>query len=164
MEFAILVDYAEYKRMEETVKRLMPDRRMDLFFIKQHLIDKVKNTSVTGTNSLAGPMQQTSGAKKHLPSLSRRESSMLQFAENDRISYEVKIKLQNQVHYKTLLVSQDPKTSELVIGLVGSENHQTVIKAALKESEHNCLVDATLKTGDVWSIEFCNTYKMYQFL
>ena len=94
MEFAILVDYAEYKRMEETVKRLMPERRMDLFFIKQHLIDKVKNTSVTGSNSLAGPVQQT-GVKKHLPVLSRRESSMLQYAEGDRVSYEVKIKLQN---------------------------------------------------------------------
>ena len=94
VEFAILVDYAEYKRMEETVKRLMPERRMDLFFIKQHLIDKVKNTSVTGSNSLAGPVQQT-GVKKHLPVLSRRESSMLQYAEGDRVSYEVKIKLQN---------------------------------------------------------------------
>lgn len=76
VEFAILVDYAEYKRMEETVKRLMPERRLDLFLIKQHLIDKVKNTSVIGTKSLAGPVQQ-SEVKKHLPVLSRKESSML---------------------------------------------------------------------------------------
>ena len=45
-----------------------------------------------------------------------------------------------------------------MIGLVGSENHKKVVKVAPKDN--NCL-DATLDAGDVWSIEFCNTYKMF---
>ena len=57
-----------------------------------------------------------------------------------------------------MLVSKDSKTSQLVIGLVGSENHKKVVKVAPKDN--NCL-DATLEAGDVWSIEFCNTYKMF---
>jgi len=60
-----------------------------------------------------------------------------------------------------LLVSKDAKTSELVVGLVGSENHKKVVKVAPKDSEHNNCLDATLEAGDVWSIEFCNTYKMF---
>jgi hypothetical protein len=101
-----MIDYSEYKRMENLVSKLFSNKRHELFLIKQHLVDKLANISVTGNNSLCGPVELA--ARRTLNQLSRAESTIVRRHESSKaLAYDVNIKIANKMHFKTLLVSSE---------------------------------------------------------